>query len=60
MDWMVVSVVVRERMLGVGDENVDVVAVVAVMALGAGRRDFVEGVAVGEEAALERVLVLSW
>lgn len=60
MDWTVVSVVVRERMLGVGDEKVDEKVVVAVMALGAGRCDFVEGVAVGEDTVLDRELVLPW
>jgi hypothetical protein len=49
VDWIVVSVVVSERTDGVGEENADVVAVVAVIADGAGRpRDFSEGVCVSE------------
>lgn len=48
MDWIVVSVVVRERTDGVGEEKLEVVAVVAVIADGAGRRDFSDGVCVSE------------
>lgn len=49
VDWIVVSVVVRERTDGVGEENAEVVAVVAVIADGAVRpRDPTDGVCVSE------------